>query len=159
MIQVADERRQHVLDGILKVLKAVCDDQELLLAQTWAMSGHASFVANSGNIERSCSSFNRSCIGKVCMSTYDLPFYVRDLTTWDFFKSCRERHLENSQGVVGRSFSSRGSWFCRDVTELDKDNYPLVPFAREIGLTSCLAIYIASLELGVEYVNRVFSAT
>ncbi|PWA35069.1 NIN-like protein [Artemisia annua] len=120
-----DERRRYELDGILKVLKAVCDDQELPLAQTWARSGHASFVADSGNIERSCSSFNRSCIGKVCMSTYDLPFYVRDLTTWDFFKSCRERHLENSQGVVGRSFSSRGSWFSRDVTELDEDNYPL----------------------------------
>ncbi|PWA45884.1 NIN-like protein [Artemisia annua] len=153
---VADERRQHELDGILKVLKAVCDDQELPLAQTWALSGHASFVANSGNIERSCSSFNRSCIGKVCMSTYDLPFYVRDLTTWDFFKSCRERHLENSQGVVGRSFSSRGSWFCRDVTELDEDNYPLVPFAHVSGLTSCLAIYITSLELGVEYVIEFF---
>ncbi|PWA90149.1 NIN-like protein [Artemisia annua] len=153
-----DERRRYELDGILKVLKAVCDDQELPLAQTWARSGHASFVADSGNIERSCSSFNRSCIGKVCMSTYDLPFYVRDLTTWDFFKSCRERHLENSQGVVGRSFSSRGSWFSRDVTELDEDNYPLVPFAHVTGLTSCLAIYITSLE-GVEYVIEFFLPT
>ncbi|GKC83659.1 hypothetical protein Tco_1139376, partial [Tanacetum coccineum] len=107
-LKVADERRRYELE-ILKVLKAVCDDQKLTLAQTWALSGHASFVANSGNIEHSCSSFNRSCIGKVCMSTYDQPFYVRDLTTWDFLKFCRERHLVNSQGVVGRSFSSRGS--------------------------------------------------
>nr|GEW70691.1 hypothetical protein [Tanacetum cinerariifolium] len=155
---VADERRRYELE-ILKVLKAVCDDQKLPLAQTWALSGHASFVANSGNIEHSCSSFNRSCIGKVCMSTYDLPFYVQDLTTWDFFKFCRERHLVNSQGVVGRSFSSRGSWFCRDVTELDEDNYPLVLFAHVSGLTSCLAIYIKSIELGIEYVIEFFMPT
>ncbi|GJW44402.1 NIN-like protein [Tanacetum coccineum] len=159
LIQVADERRLYELDGISKVLKAVCDDQNLPLAQTWALSGHACFVANSGNIEHSCSSFNRSCIGKVCISTYDLPFYCRDLTTWDFFESCRERHLENSQGVVGRSFSSRGSWFCRDVTELDEGNYPLVPFARVSGLASCLAIYITSLKLGVEYVIEFFLPT
>nr|GEW70240.1 hypothetical protein [Tanacetum cinerariifolium] len=147
------------LDGISKVLKAVCDDKKLPLAQTWALSGHASFVANSGNIEHSCSSFNRSCIGKVCILTYDLPFYCPDLTTWDFLKSSRERHLENSQGVVGRSFSSRGSWFCRDVTELDEGNYPLVPFAHVSGLASCLAIYITSLELGVAYVIEIFLPT
>ncbi|PWA42301.1 NIN-like protein [Artemisia annua] len=111
-VRRTDERRRYELDGILKVLKAVCDDQELPLAQTWSLSGHASFVANSGNIEHSCSSFNRSCIGKVCLST--------------------------------------------DITALDEDNYPLVPFAREIGLTSCLAIYITSLELGVEYVIEFF---
>nr|GFA61013.1 hypothetical protein [Tanacetum cinerariifolium]GFA63387.1 hypothetical protein [Tanacetum cinerariifolium] len=142
---VADERRQYELDGISKILKAVCDDQKLPLAQTWALSGHASFVANSGNIEYSCSSFNRSCIGKVCISTYDLPFYCPDLTTWDFLKSCRERHLENSQGVVGRSFSSRGSWFCRDVTELDEGVQRLMKSVKQhIQNASCMQLDIMS---------------
>lgn len=159
MRQIADERRQHELDGILKVLTVVCDSQDLPLAQTWSVSGYTSSVANSGKIEQSCSSFNRSCIGKVCMSTYGLPFYVRDLSKWDFHEACSERHLDKSQGVVGRSFSSHGTWFCSDVTKLDEDVSPLVPLARMSGLTSCLAIYMKSLELDVEYVIEFFLPT
>ncbi|GJY24793.1 NIN-like protein [Tanacetum coccineum] len=107
----------------------------------------------------SCSSFIEAVIGKSACQRMNLPSTVRTLTTWDFLKFCRERHLVNSQGVVGRSFSSRGSWFCRDLTELDEDNYPLVLFAHVSGLTSCLAIYITSLELGVEYVIEFFLPT
>ena len=155
-IQFADERRRHELAGISKVLKTICDILNIPLAQSWALSGYSSVVANSGNLEQSCSSFNKSCIGKVCMSTSGLPFYVRDLRMWEFHKACRERHLEKSQGVVGRSFSSCGTWFCRDVTELDEDDYPLVPFARMSGLTSCLAIYLKSSERDIEYVIEFF---
>ncbi|GJZ91162.1 NIN-like protein [Tanacetum coccineum] len=158
-IHFADERRRHELAGISKVLKTVCDILSIPLAQSWALSGYSSVVANSGNLEQSCSSFNKSCIGKVCMSTSGLPFYIRDLRMWEFHKACRERHLEKSQGVVGRSLSSCGTWFCRDVTELDEDDYPLVLFARMCGLTSCLAIYMKSLELDVEYVIEFFLPT
>ncbi|GKC06299.1 NIN-like protein [Tanacetum coccineum] len=75
---------------------------------------------------------------------------------WEFHKACRKIHLGKSQGVVGRSFSSCGSWFWRDVTEFEEDDYPLVPFARMSGLTSCLAIYLKSLELDFEYVIEFF---
>ncbi|PWA41124.1 NIN-like protein [Artemisia annua] len=43
-----------------------------------------------------------------------------------------------------------------DVTELEEDDYPLVPFARMSGLTSCLAIYLKSFELDIEYVIEFF---
>ncbi|MFS8030292.1 hypothetical protein Hanom_Chr17g01532291 [Helianthus anomalus] len=76
VFNIAGERTQHELDEIYKILKTVCDAHNFPLAQAWAPCGYSSYVANSENLEQSCSSFNRSCIGKVCMSTVDLPFYV-----------------------------------------------------------------------------------
>nr|GEX30662.1 hypothetical protein [Tanacetum cinerariifolium] len=151
-IQVKDERRQHELDEIFCALKTVCDIQKIPLAQTWALSGYNSVVSNSGKLEWSCSSYNSKCISKVCMSTYDLPFYVRDLSMWGYHVACKETHLEKSRGIVGRSLSSRITYFCRDVTELDKDEYPLVPYARSNRITSCLAVYLKSIGRDVEYV-------
>nr|XP_043615778.1 protein NLP6-like [Erigeron canadensis] len=156
---VADERRQRELDRIFGALKTVCDSECLPLAQTWALSGYSSSVARSGILEQSCSSFNKCCIGKVCMSSAELPFYVRDLSKWGFREACRERHLQKSQGVAGRSLSSCGTCFCRNVTELDEEDYPLVPSARISGLASCIAIYLKSLELNAEYVIEFYLPT
>ncbi|KAM0063570.1 hypothetical protein Hdeb2414_s0003g00092431 [Helianthus debilis subsp. tardiflorus] len=150
------DRRQHELDEIYKALKTTCDLHALPIAQVWAPSGYSSYVAISENLEQSCSSFNRSCIGKACMLTDDLLFYVRDMKLWGFHEVCRNRHLEKSQGVVGRSLSSCGTWFCEDVTKLDKDDYPLVHNARMSGLASCLAIYLKSLKEDVELVIEFF---
>nr|GEX21608.1 NIN-like protein [Tanacetum cinerariifolium] len=61
-IRFADERRRHELAGISKVLKTFCDILSIPLAQSWALSGYSSVVAISGNLEQSCSSFNKSCI-------------------------------------------------------------------------------------------------
>nr|GEY24148.1 protein NLP3-like [Tanacetum cinerariifolium] len=151
-IQIENARRKSELDEIFLALKSICDIQNIPLAQTWALSGFSSVVASSGNLEPSCSSFNRNCIGKTCMSTYDLPFYVRELTMWDFHEACRERHLHKSQGVVGKSMSSCGLCFCEDITKLDEDVYPLGSHARVNRITSCLAIYMIGSESDVEYV-------
>ncbi|PWA55979.1 NIN-like protein [Artemisia annua] len=151
-IQIADERRQHELNEISSCLKTVCDIQDIPLAQTWTLAGYNSFVSNSGKLERSCSSYNSTCIGKVCMSTYDLPYYIRDFSMWGYHVACKETHLEKSRGIVGRSLSSRVTYFCMNVTELDKDEYPLVPHARLNGITSCLAVYLRSIGRDVEYV-------
>ncbi|KAJ0427806.1 putative transcription factor Nin-like family [Helianthus annuus] len=155
-LSIADERRRRELDEIFKVLKTVCDIHNLPLAQTWAPCGYSSYVANSEILEQSCSSFNRNCIGKVCISTVGLPFYIRDLNLWEFREVCRERHLDKSQGVVGRSLSSCGAWFCEDVTKLDEDDYPLVHIAHSSGLNSCLAIYLKSPESDAEHVIEFF---
>ncbi|GJU97916.1 PB1 domain, RWP-RK domain, lambda repressor-like, DNA-binding domain protein [Tanacetum coccineum] len=149
---VENERRQNELDEIFFALKMICDTQNIPLAQTWALSGFSSVVANSGNLERSCSSFSRNCIGKTCMSTSDLPFYVRNLSMWGFRKACRERHLEKSQGIVGKSLTSHGLCFCKDVTKLGEDEYPWGSYARVDEITSCLAIYLKSVESEVQYV-------
>ncbi|KAD2002366.1 hypothetical protein R6Q59_004224 [Mikania micrantha] len=155
-LQITHESWQHKLDQIHEVLKTVCDTHNLVLAQTWAPSAYNSYVANSENLEQSCSSFNISCIGKACMSTAGLPFYVRDLSKWGFYEACRERHLDKSQGIVGRSLSSCGIWFCKDVTEFDENDYPLVHIARMSGLSSCLTIYLNNLEADVELVVELF---
>ncbi|XP_071703142.1 protein NLP6-like [Rutidosis leptorrhynchoides] len=154
---VGDERIEHELDEIFLVLKTVCDIHNLPLAQTWMISGYSSVVANSGNLIRTCSSFSKNCIGKVCMSTTDsLPFYIRDLSMWGFHEACTQQHLDKSHGVVGMSLSSRGLCFCKDVTKLSEDEYPLVPYARVNGITSCLAIYLKSIEVDIEYVMELF---
>ncbi|PWA98452.1 PB1 domain, RWP-RK domain protein [Artemisia annua] len=150
--QIGDERRQIELDEIFCVLKAICNVHDIPLAQTWALSGYGSVVAISGNLEQACSSFSSNCIGKVCMSTYGLPFYVRALSMWGFHEACSERHLDKSQGVVGKSLSSCGLCFCEDVTKLGEDVYPLAPYAHLNGITSCLAIYLKSIERDAEYV-------
>ncbi|GKB59064.1 hypothetical protein Tco_0915250, partial [Tanacetum coccineum] len=62
--QISDERRLHEPDGIFKALKMVCDNHNLPLAQTWALSEYGSFGAKSGHLEQTCSSFNKSCIGR-----------------------------------------------------------------------------------------------
>ncbi|PWA85642.1 NIN-like protein [Artemisia annua] len=157
--QVSNETRCHELAEICIALKTVCDTHKLPLAQTWSLAGNNSFVANSGQLEQTCSSFKKSCVGKICLSTANLPFFVRDVSMWGFHRACIERHLEKSRGVVGRSLLTCGSWFCKDVTELDEDDYPLAPFARMSRLTSCLAIYIKSIELASEYVIELFFPT
>ncbi|GJU50633.1 NIN-like protein [Tanacetum coccineum] len=158
-IKTSNEGRQNELAEISIVLKTVCDTHKLTLAQTWSLSECSSFVANSGKLEQMCSSFKKRCIGKICMSTGDLPFYIRDKSRWKFHVACTKRHLEKSRGVVGRSLLSCGTWYCKDVTELDEDDYPLVHVARKSGLTSCLAIYIKSRQLAAEYVIEFFLPT
>ncbi|KAF5801644.1 putative transcription factor Nin-like family [Helianthus annuus] len=157
--RAGDEKRQLELDEIFRTLKTVCDIHNIPLAQTWGPCGYSSVVASSGNLERSCSSFSRNCIGKVCMSTAALPFYVRDLSMWGFHETCRSRHLDNSQGIVGRSLSSHGLCFCGDVSKLGEDEYPLVAYARMHGITSCLAIYLKGPEVDGEYVIELFLST
>ncbi|GKD57307.1 putative ribonuclease H-like domain-containing protein [Tanacetum coccineum] len=86
----------------------------------WALCGYSSVVANFGNLEQSCSSYNRKCIKKECMTTYGLPSYVQDLAMLGFHKACTEQHLYKSHGVVGRSFASCGICFCKDdIEEID----------------------------------------
>ncbi|KAJ0740218.1 putative transcription factor Nin-like family [Helianthus annuus] len=157
--RAGDEKRQLELDEIFRMLKTVCDIHNIPLAQMWGPCGYSSVVASSGNLERSCSSFSRNCIGKVCMSTAALPFYVRDLSMWGFHETCRSRHLDKSQGIVGRSLSSHGLCFCGDVSKLGEDEYPLVAYARMHGITSCLAIYLKSPEVDGDYVIELFLPT
>ncbi|KAD3641705.1 hypothetical protein E3N88_30929 [Mikania micrantha] len=148
---------QHELDDIFNFLKDVCDTHKLPLAQTWTVSSRSScYVATERNMERACNSFNTRCIGKVCMSTTGLPFYVKDLRFWHFREACRKHHLLKSKGVVGRALSSHGSCLCFDVAKLGEDEYSLVHNARMSGLTSCYAVYLHSNEHDEGYILEFF---
>ncbi|GKC79441.1 hypothetical protein Tco_1130215 [Tanacetum coccineum] len=139
---------QRRLDEIFKTIKEVCEAYKLPLAQTWTISSKSSFVATGRNIVRTCISFNSNCIGKVCMLTTSLPFYVHDLHFWPFREACKVHHLLKSRGVVGRALPSHGSCFCADVTRLDDDEYSLVHNARMNGLGSYFSIYLHNIEHG-----------
>uniref|UniRef100_A0A1J3HZB4 Protein NLP6 n=1 Tax=Noccaea caerulescens TaxID=107243 RepID=A0A1J3HZB4_NOCCA len=155
--QICNEGRQNALAEILEILTVVCETYKLPLAQTWVPCRHRSVLAFGGGFKKSCSSFDGSCMGKVCMSTSDLAVYVVDAHVWGFRDACAEHHLQKGQGVAGRAFQSGNLCFCRDVTRFCKTDYPLVHYARMFKLTSCFAVCLKSAYTGDdEYVLEFF---
>jgi hypothetical protein len=155
--QFCNEGRQNALAEIMKIFTLVCETHTLPLAQTWVPCRHRSVLANGGGLRKSCSSFDGSCVGQVCMSTTDVAFYIINPTMWGFRQACVEHHLLKGQGVAGRAFSSQRASFCEDITQFCKSEYPLVHYARMFGLTSSLAICLQSTHTGNdEYVLEFF---
>ncbi|XP_071696920.1 protein NLP7-like [Rutidosis leptorrhynchoides] len=142
--QICNESRQNALAEILEVLAAVCETHSFPLAQTWVPCRHRSVLAYGGGFKKSCSSFDGSCMGQVCMSTTDVAFYVVDAHMWGFREACAEHHLQKGQGVAGRAFATRSSCFCENITHFGKTEYPLVHYARLFGLVGSFAICLRS---------------
>ncbi|XVE64653.1 hypothetical protein DITRI_Ditri07aG0117800 [Diplodiscus trichospermus] len=142
--QICNKSRQNALAEILEILTVVCENHKLPLAQTWVPCRHRNVLAYGGGLKKSCTSFDGSCMGQVCMSTTDVAFYVVDAHVWGFRDACLEHHLQKGQGVAGRAFLSHNSCFCADITQFCKTEYPLVHYARMFGLTSCFAICLRS---------------
>ncbi|PSS09372.1 hypothetical protein CEY00_Acc16395 [Actinidia chinensis var. chinensis] len=146
--QICNEGRQKALVEILEILTVVCETHKLPSAQTWVPCRHRSVLANGGGLKKSCSSFDGSCMGQICMSTTEVAFYVVDAHMWGFREACAEHHLQKGQGVAGRAFASHNSCFCEDITQFCKTEYPLVHYARMFGLTSSFAICLRSSHTG-----------
>ncbi|XP_057478527.1 protein NLP6-like [Actinidia eriantha] len=146
--QICNEGRQKALVEILEILTVVCETHKLPLAQTWVPCRHRSVLANGGGLKKSCSSFDGSCMGQICMSTTEVAFYVVDAHMWGFREACAEHHLQKGQGVAGRAFASHNLCFCEDITQFCKTEYPLVHYARMFGLTSSFAICLRSTHTG-----------
>ncbi|KAL8138845.1 hypothetical protein V2J09_004846 [Rumex salicifolius] len=156
-IQICNKGRQNALSEILEVFTEVCETYKLPLAQTWVPCRHRSVLANGGGWKKSCSSFDGSCMGQVCMSTTDVAFYVVDARILGFREACAEHHLQKGQGVAGRAFSSLGLCFCEDISRFSKIEYPLVHYAKMFGLTSSFAICMRSKYTGEDdYVLEFF---
>ncbi|XP_014513884.1 protein NLP6 [Vigna radiata var. radiata] len=155
--QICNEGRQNALSEILEILTVVCETHNLPLAQTWIPCKHRSVLAQGGGVKKICSSFDGSCMGKVCMSTTDVAFYIIDAHLWGFREACVEHHLQQSQGVAGRAFLSHSMCFCSNITQFCKTDYPLVHYALMFGLTSCFAICLRSSHTGTDdYVLEFF---
>ncbi|XP_061368841.1 protein NLP6-like isoform X2 [Gastrolobium bilobum] len=146
--QICNEGRQNALSEILEILTMVCETHNLPLAQTWVPCRHRIVLAQGGGLKKSCSSFDGSCMGQVCMSTTDIAFYIIDAHLWGFHEACVEHHLQQGQGVAGRAFLSHSMCFCRNITQFCKTDYPLVHYALMFGLTSCFAICLRSSHTG-----------
>ncbi|KAF5729766.1 protein NLP7-like [Tripterygium wilfordii] len=155
--QICNEGRQNALAEILGILTSVCETHKVPLAQTWVPCRHRSVIAYGGGLKKSCSSFDGSCMGQVCMSTTDAAVYVIDAHMWRFREACVEHHLQSGQGVAGRAFFSHNSCFCADITQYCKTEYPLVHYARMFGLAGCFAICLQSSYTGDdEYILEFF---
>ncbi|GFZ16382.1 plant regulator RWP-RK family protein [Actinidia rufa] len=92
-----EDAKKHWLK-ILEILTVVCETHKLPLAQTWVPCRHRSVLANGGGLKKSCSSFDGSCMGQICMSTTEVAFYVVDAHMWGFREACAEHHLQKGQG-------------------------------------------------------------
>ncbi|ERN06588.1 hypothetical protein AMTRI_Chr01g135370 [Amborella trichopoda] len=147
-LQICNEGRQAALAEILEIVTVVCETHSLPLAQTWVPCRHRSVLAHGGGSRKSCTSFDGSCMGQVCMSTTDVAFYVVDAHMWGFRDACSEHHLQKGQGVTGRAFESHRPRFSRDITQFSKTEYPLVHYARMFGLAGALAICLRSTHTG-----------
>lgn len=155
--QICNEGRQNALSEILEILTVVCETHNLPLAQTWVPCRHRSILAHGGGLKKSCSSFDGSCMGQVCMSTTEISFYIIDAHLWGFREACNEHHLQQGQGVAGRAFLSHGMSFCTNITQFCKTDYPLVHYALMFGLTSSFAICLRSPRTGSDdYVLEFF---
>ncbi|XP_050227224.1 protein NLP7-like [Mercurialis annua] len=158
--QICNEGRKNALAEILEILTVVCETHKLALAQTWIPCMHRSVLAYGGGFKKSCTSFDGSCNGQVCMSATDLASYVVDPHMWGFRDACLEHHLQRGQGVAGRAFLSHSACFCQDITQFCKTDYPLVHYARLFGLTGCFAICLRSSHTGDDdYVLEFFLPT
>ncbi|KAG7031068.1 Protein NLP7 [Cucurbita argyrosperma subsp. argyrosperma] len=156
-IQICNEGRQNALAEILAVLTVVCETHNLPLAQTWVPCRHRNVLANGGGLKKSCTSFDGSCMGRICMSATEVASYVVDAHKWGFREACLEHHLQKGQGVSGRAFSSHSSCFCGDITQFCKNEYPLVHYALMFGLKSCFSICLRSKFTGDdEYILEFF---
>ncbi|PWA40411.1 PB1 domain, RWP-RK domain protein [Artemisia annua] len=145
---ISNESQQQALAEILEVLEVVCETNNFPLAQTWVPCRHRSVLSYGGGFKKSCSSFDGSCMGQVCMSTTDVAFYVIDAHIWGFREACTEHHLQKGQGVAGRAFETRSSCFCENITHFSKTEYPLVHYARLFGLVASFAICLRSSHTG-----------
>lgn len=114
-------------------------------------------LAYGGGLKKNCTSFDGSCMGRICMSATEVAFYVIDAHMWGFREACLEHHLQKGQGVSGRAFSSHNSCFCGDITQFCKTEYPLVHYALMFGLKSCFSICLRSTFTGDdEYILEFF---
>ncbi|WOK97254.1 protein NLP3 [Canna indica] len=156
-IQICNEGRLAALAEILKTLTMVCERHNLPFAQTWVPCKHRIILADGGGSRKSCSSFDGSCMGQVCMSTTDVAFHVINARMWGFREACVEHHLQKGQGVAGMSFASHRPCFSKDITRFCKTEYPLVHYARMFELHSCFAICLQSTYTGNdEYLMEFF---
>ncbi|KAL5998893.1 hypothetical protein ACLOJK_009841 [Asimina triloba] len=159
-LHICNEGRQVALAEILEISTVVCETHKLPLAQTWVPCRHRNVLAYGGGLKKSCSSFDGSCMGQVCMSTTDVASYVVDAHMWGFRDACAEHHLQKGQGVVGKAFASHRPFFSSDITQFSKTEYPLVHYARMFNLSGCLAVCLRSTRTGSDdYIVEFFLPT
>lgn len=133
-----DASYQSVLTEIRQILKSVCDEHGLPLAQTWAP------CIPKGKSE--CLHSNKT--HSFCVSTIDSACYVRDEQVRPFHEACSEHYLLQGEGMVGEAFKTNQPCFATDVTAFTKTEYPLSHYAKMFNLHGSVAIRLRSVYTG-----------
>lgn len=145
--QIACGYRLAVLDEILEVLTAICETYKLPLAQTWVPCRHSSLPVDENLNNKSRKTSNKST-RRICLSTQEMAYYVRDNHLLGYRDACSEYHLDVGQGVPGKAFASNRPYFSSDVKSFNIMEYPLVHYARMFGLNAAVGIRLQSTYTG-----------
>ncbi|KAK1434391.1 hypothetical protein QVD17_00131 [Tagetes erecta] len=124
-----------VLAEIRQVLKSVCNEHCLPLAQTWSP----------------CAQLGRPrCQQQAagCMSVIRSASYVFDLNVLGFYEACSELHVVPGEGIVGKAIGTNQPCFATDITGFCKSEYPLADHAKVFGLGGAVAIRLRSTYTG-----------
>ncbi|KAI8022658.1 Protein NLP6 [Camellia lanceoleosa] len=136
-----NEARKIALDEMNNVLKIVCEDHDLPLAQIWIPC----------RISWPCRDLVDGDILGVSCQYSKCDYYS------EFGMVNNVHHMKKGIGVVGRALSSTNLVLCRDVTQLSITEYPLAHYARVLGSIGCFAIRLQSSCTGNDdYVLEIF---
>ncbi|KAL7217877.1 hypothetical protein ACSBR2_011161 [Camellia fascicularis] len=139
-----NEARTIALDEIKNVLKMVCDVHDLPLAHAWVpceVGCPCRALVDGGILHASCY-YKKDDYGEDEDEDEDEDDYGEDKNAFHHISS--SFHLKNGVAVVGRALLSTNMVFCRDVAQLSLTEYPLAHYARNAGLSGCLAICLES---------------
>ncbi|XP_019236175.1 PREDICTED: protein NLP7-like [Nicotiana attenuata] len=117
------EVSEQELAKVKEALEVTCKTHKLLFAQTWIP------VLDSSRTQ-------------MLITSPPTKYWGDDIAPLEFLAISDLHHVRIGQGLVGKVFSSKGSCFCRDITQLSIDFYPLVPIARSARFTACFAIFV-----------------
>lgn len=145
--QIICQYRLAVLDEILEVLTTVCETHKLPLAQTWVPCRHSNLAVDENLSKKSYKTSNKNT-GRICLSTQDMAYYVRDSRLLGYRDACSEYHLDVGQGIPGKTFASNRPYFSSDVKSFNIMEYPLVHYARMFGLNAAVGIRLQSTYTG-----------
>ncbi|KAM7461160.1 hypothetical protein LguiA_029281 [Lonicera macranthoides] len=143
------------IEEINKVLLGVCTTHQLPLAQIWIPCCTSTAMAYVDRPGQRCHSPCLSCSNKFSSSISqngDNHYLMQGFN----IESSRS-YFRKGEGIVGKALLHHKPCFCRDVTQLPKDEYPLSNVARLSGLTGCCAIWVHStLTMNHDYVLEFF---
>ncbi|XP_073525305.1 uncharacterized protein [Phyllobates terribilis] len=121
------------LSEISHIIRTVCEEHGLPLAQTWSP-----YIQQSRDwLWNTESNTHASIIPSACC--------LLDQTISSFHEACLDQQLFRGQGVVGKAFMTNQPCYAIDVAAYSKAEYPLSHHAKMFGLRGSVAVHLQHL--------------